>query len=255
MKIAKSLMAAAALLLGAGSMMAATPEVIAHRGYWKTDGSAQNSIRALVKADSIGCYASELDVWMTADSVVVVNHDPSINGVVIETSPAELVCAQVLANGEHVPTLDQYLKTAKDLKIRLVCELKPHNSNSLENAAIKSILEMVKKYGLEERTDYITFSKNGFVNLVKAAPDFASVQYLSGDYIPAQVKHMKGEGIDYSLKALRKHPEWIKQAQELGLTVNVWTVNKPEDMQWCIDQGVDFITTNEPEQLQQMLKK
>lgn len=28
---------------------AAKPKVVAHRGYWKTEGSAQNSIRALVK--------------------------------------------------------------------------------------------------------------------------------------------------------------------------------------------------------------
>ena len=41
-------------------------KVIAHRGYWQTAGSAQNSIRALVKADSIGCYGSEFDVacWL-----------------------------------------------------------------------------------------------------------------------------------------------------------------------------------------------
>ena len=54
-----SLAAAASISLTAA---AAKPEVIAHRGYWDTEGSAQNSIRALVKADSIGCYASEFDV-------------------------------------------------------------------------------------------------------------------------------------------------------------------------------------------------
>jgi glycerophosphoryl diester phosphodiesterase len=26
-------------------------------------------------------------------------------------------------------------------------------------------------------------------------------------------------------------------------------------MKWCIEQGVDFITTNEPELLQKLLKK
>ena len=38
------------------------------------------------------------------------------------------------------------------------------------------------------------------------------------------------------------------------MEVNVWTVNDPADMQWCIDNGVDYITTNAPEQLQQLLK-
>ncbi|MFA7584534.1 MAG: glycerophosphodiester phosphodiesterase, partial [Proteiniphilum sp.] len=40
-------------------------EIIAHRGYWKTGGSAQNSIAALVKADSIGIFGSEVDVWLS----------------------------------------------------------------------------------------------------------------------------------------------------------------------------------------------
>ena len=254
MKMAKTFLAAAAIILGAASLQAAKPEVIAHRGYWTPEGSAQNSIRSLVKADSIGCYASEFDIWMTLDSVIVLNHDPSINGIVIEESPSEVVLAQKLSNGENVPTLDEFLNVAKDLKIRLVCELKPHNSNSGERAAIKRTLDLVKKYGLEDRTEYITFSKAGFVNLVNAVPEGTGVQYLTGDYIPAQVKFMKGKGIDYSLKAMRKHPEWIKKCHNLGLTVNVWTVNKPEDMQWCIDNGVDYITTNDPELLQSMLK-
>ena len=39
-------------------------EVIAHRGYWKTDGSAQNSIAALVKADEIRVYGSNVEIWV-----------------------------------------------------------------------------------------------------------------------------------------------------------------------------------------------
>lgn len=42
-------------------------QIIAHRGFWKTNGSAQNSIAALMKADSVGCYGSEFDVWLTDD--------------------------------------------------------------------------------------------------------------------------------------------------------------------------------------------
>ena len=75
------LMAMLAMALTAGAQ-----EVICHRGYWDTDGSAQNSIRSLVKADSIGAWGSEFDVWMTADGVLVVNHDETFNDVVIETA-------------------------------------------------------------------------------------------------------------------------------------------------------------------------
>ena len=37
-------------------------------------------------------------------------------------------------------------------------------------------------------------------------------------------------GLDYSLKVIKKHPEWVKQAHDLGLKVNVWTVNKEEEI-------------------------
>lgn len=245
-----SVLAAASVL----SASAALPKVIAHRGYWDTRGSAQNSIRSLVKADSVGCYASEFDVWMTSDGVLVVNHDADINGVHIESSPAKKVLAEKLANGENVPTLKSYLEQAKKQPSRIVLELKTHDSRKHERKAIKEIVKMVKEYGLEDRTDYITFSKYGFQDIIKYAPKGTAVYYLSGDYIPWQIKEMNGAGIDYSLKVMKKHPEWVKMTHDLGMEVNVWTVNDPADMQWCIDQGVDYITTNAPEQLMELLK-
>ena len=49
-----------ALIISVASAQAQKSQVIAHRGYWKTAGSAQNSITALQKADSIHCYGSNL---------------------------------------------------------------------------------------------------------------------------------------------------------------------------------------------------
>ena len=39
--------------------------------------------------------------------------------------------------------------------------------------------------------------------------------------MPARIKHMGGTGIDYAMKVIRKHPEWIKECHDLGLLVNV----------------------------------
>ena len=61
-------------------------KVISHRGYWKTEGSAQNSVTSFLKADSISSYGSELDVWLTADSVLIANHDRVFKGLAMETS-------------------------------------------------------------------------------------------------------------------------------------------------------------------------
>lgn len=243
-----------ALILSMFPVNARSPKVVAHRGYWQTDGSAQNSICALLKADSIGCYASEFDVWMTADSILVVNHDADINGIVIENSTYGQLAGERLKNGETIPTLEQYLKTAEDLDIRLVCELKVHNDRGLERRAVADILNMINLHGLADRTDYITFSYDAFRQFCKDAPSMCGVYYLNGELSPAAIRDLGGRGIDYSMRTMNRHPEWIDEAHSLGLEVNIWTVDATDDMQWCIDRGVDFITTNRPEDLQRILK-
>ena len=65
-------------IVGAGAKPAT--EVVAHRGYWKAEGSAQNSVASLKKAIEIGARGSECDVYITTDGVVVVHHDPTIDG-------------------------------------------------------------------------------------------------------------------------------------------------------------------------------
>ena len=71
----------------------------------------------------------------------------------------------------------------------------------------------------------------------------------------AQLKSEGYTGLDYQAGVLKKHSHWIREAHDLGLSVNVWTVNKVDDLQYFIDKGVDYITTNEPVLLLDMLKK
>jgi glycerophosphoryl diester phosphodiesterase len=233
----------------------AQTQVIAHRGYWKTDGSSQNSIRALVKADSIACYGSEFDVWLTADDVLVVNHDAVFKGVEIETSQSKDARAILLSNGENLPSLKQYLQAGKDCTTRLVFELKPHKNRLQEAKAVIDGIMMVDRMGLNDRVEYITFSADALEEFIKYAPKGTPVYYLNGEKTPQELHKLGAAGMDYNIRVFKKHPEWIKECHDLGMKVNVWTVNKEEDMKWCIEQGVDFITTNEPELLQKLLKK
>ena len=241
-------------IMGTLCAMAQT-EVIAHRGYWKTDGSSQNSIRALVKADSIACYGSEFDVWLTADDVLVVNHDAVFKGVEIETSQSKDARAIVLSNGENLPSLKQYLQAGKDCTTRLVFELKPHKNRLQEAKAVIDGIMMVDRMGLNDRVEYITFSADALEEFIKYAPKGTPVYYLNGEKTPQELHKLGAAGMDYNIRVFKKHPEWIKECHDLGMKVNVWTVNKEENMKWCIEQGVDFITTNEPELLQKLLKK
>lgn len=236
-----------------GSLVANAQEVICHRGYWDAEGSAQNSIRSLVKADSIGAWGSEFDVWMTVDGVLVVNHDEAYGGVVIETAKWKQLKNMRLKNGEKLPTLEQMLKCGKKLTTKLIVEMKPHNSKTQEQEAARKIVALVKKLKLEDRVEYITFSYQGMIWLKELAPQGTPVYYLNGELSPSKLAPLGMAGIDYNIGVMREHPQWIDEAHSLGMKVNVWTVNSDRDMQWCINYGVDFITTNAPERLQQLL--
>ena len=242
-----------AFMAGAGFSQT---KVIAHRGYWKTDGSAQNSIRSLVKADSIKVFGSEFDVWLTNDYHIVVNHDRVFKGVNFETATLDEVRKVRLDNGEVVPTLDEYLAKAVEMPdTRLILELKSLTDPTREDKAAEMIVADLKKYGLLDRTDIICFSINACIQFKKLCPVGVKIYYLDGDLPPKKIAKLGLAGVDYSMKALRKHPEWIKQAHDLGLEVNVWTVDKEEDMKYFLEQGVDYITTNHPEQALKMIAK
>lgn len=238
-----------------GTVQAQDTRVIAHRGFWKAAGSAQNSIAALVKADSIHCYGSEFDVWLTADNQLIVDHDGVFKGVRMETSTAKECTSIVLDNGEHLPTLQQYLDKGRQLSTRLILELKAHKTPEQETRAVEQIVEMVKDMNLENRIEYITFSRHATLEFIRLAPKGTPVYYLEGDASPKELKEWGCAGPDYHYTILKKHPEWIKECHDLGMKVNAWTVNDAKDMEWLISHGVDFITTNEPVLLQEILEK
>ncbi len=253
MKIAKLIISSMLLTAAFSACFASSPKVIAHRGYWKTAGSAQNSIKALQKADSIRAYGSEFDVWLTADSALVVNHDQVFKGVDMAASPASVSLSVVLDNGERLPSLSSYLEEAKlHPSLRLIFELKSEGDSKRETAACRKAFDMLKKYDLMSRTDFISFSLNACKEFHRIAPE-VPVYYLNGELSPKEIKKLGFAGIDYSWKVIEKHPEWVAEAHDLGLKVNVWTVDKPEIMQRMIDLNVDFITTNHPEQLQSLI--
>lgn len=72
---------------------------------------------------------------------------------------------------------------------------------------------------------------------------------------PEVLKSIGGTGADYHINVFKKNPGWIRQLHDLGLKVNIWTVNDPEEIQWCIDNGADYITTNDPELVQKMIRQ
>ncbi len=234
-------------------------EIIAHRGYWKIDGSAQNSIDALMKADSIHAYGSEVDIWLSSDGVPVVNHDADVTldgkKLIVQDTPFATLRKVKLANGEPLPTVEEYLDAfSKCNHTKLIIEFKTHRSKESENMLAQKVVDMVNKRGLQDRVEYISFGVH-FVQQVKKLAPNAPVYYLNGDLKPQVLSTMGLDGPDYHYSILFKRPEWVKEAHELGQKVNVWTVNQPDDIQKVIDLKVDFITTDEPLLVREILDK
>lgn len=230
--------------------------VIAHRGAWKAQGIPQNSLASLDEAVRLQCEGSEFDVWMTADGELVVNHDAEFLEMPIETSTFKELRSKKLPNGEKIPTVKEYLKRGmKQSGTKLILEIKPSKisvERSKELAA--KCMELVKEMKAEKWVDYITFSYDAGLKVIELDPN-ANVAYLNGEKSPAELKDAGFFGFDYNIRVVKAKPEWIKEAQELGLTVNVWTVNSREDMQWLLDQKVEFITTDEPELLFSLIQQ
>lgn len=234
----------------------AQTKIVAHRGFWNTDNSAQNTLASFAKADSIGVFGSEIDVWLTTDDHLVVNHDKVYEGLFMETAPFEQIRSLRLPNGEKIPTLDEYLaEVRRHPDTQLVLEMKSLTDINREDVACHKIAELLKKHGVLGRTDIIVFSLNAAMTFRKIFPTGVKIYYLDGDLTPKKLKKLGLDGLDYSVKVMKKHPEWVAEAHRNGLEVNVWTVNTPEDMKYFIDLGVDYITTDHPDTALEIIKE
>ena len=233
------------------------PKIVAHRGA-HAGGATENSLQALRQAMDANYYGIELDVWLTSDGRAVVHHDGVASGDTFANSTYDQIQNITLANGEKLPTLESYLTTFKnkmnESSSKLIVEIKTHPQLDRTLAAVDATMAMIDEMGLKSRVEYIAFSYDACKHIVSKQPD-AIVGYLSGDRAPAGVLADGIKSIDYSSGALAGHPEWISQARNLGMIVNVWTVNTASEMLSFIGKGVHYITTDAPATLLELTTK
>ncbi|HMR82895.1 MAG TPA: glycerophosphodiester phosphodiesterase family protein [Niabella sp.] len=253
---------AAALLFSCTSQKAVvsnqTPfmnKVIAHRGAFKNTGAPENSIASLKAAIAMGCGGTEFDIHMTSDEVLVVNHDDKFLGMEIETNTYQNLLAKTLPNGEKIPTLEAYLKAGyAQHKTKMIAEIKTSKISKERSLSLaKKVVDMVKQLNGQAQTVYIAFDYDVCKKIREIDPS-APVQYLSGDVSAEKLKADKLDA-DYHYNVFQKDKNWIAGAKKLGVLTNAWTVNDEKIMDDLLAQGIDFITTNEPELLLKKLSK
>lgn len=132
--------------------------VVAHRAGWKDHGRvvrAENSLDAIDAAVALGVEAVELDVRRSADGVLVVLHDATLErtttcqGKVSVLTLAELKTCRLLIEGERrvtaesVPTLAEMLAHAKG---RILVNI----DNKLEAADLPEIASLARSLGVAD---------------------------------------------------------------------------------------------------------
>ena len=193
---------------------------------------------------------------MSSDSVPFVNHDNAIQGTSIARTPAAELQKIRLSSGEPIPTLESYLRAGMEqLKTKLVLEIKSSELGKESSLALtRKVVALVEALHAEAWVDYIAFDFDVCREVMRAAP-YARVAYLNGDKSPDELAADGFFGLDYHFNVIKKNPEWIPSAHSKKLTVNVWTVNDMDLMKSLLQQNVEYITTNEPEALLELVGK
>lgn len=230
-------------------------KIFAHRG--ASAYAPENTVEAFALAMEQGADGIELDVQMTKDGQIVVIHDETIDrvsdgtGAVRDYTLEELKkfhFSNHMENYENavIPTLKEVLDLIKSSNMLLNIELKTgiYWYPNLE----EKTMELVKEAGMEDRVIYSSFNHYSIKKILEL-DSHAECAFLYSDVILNVDKYAKNAGVCGLHPAVYhlKMAELLKEYQESGLKVRVWTVNKKEDMEKFIKADLEAVITNYPD--------
>lgn len=225
------------------------PGIVAHRGYHILPGTVENSISALEAAQELGVYGCEIDVWITADDTLVVHHDGVMSGMTFQNCNWDDIKDLRLSNSETLPLLSDMLELVKEKgNTKLIIEIKEHSSQDRNEKATDEVLDMVADMETGDYVEYIS-SDMDICRRIAEKSAGAMVGYLGGDVDPATLAADGIMCIDYPYATLNALNYMVKDAHDLGMKVNIWTINDDSEMMSSIALGVDYITTDYPDRL------
>lgn len=234
------------------------PLVTAHRG--SSFKAPENSLSAVRIAIEDGADIIEIDVQMTRDGVLVLNHDRSLSKVasvgervhtLTYADIAEFDIGSRFSNefaGERVPTLAEVIQymTGIPPSVKLNIELKDYGySPEISRATI----ELLKEMGFESRVVITSTSIERLTTVRELAPEIPIglvVGYLTSLVWSVDVDF-------YSVSTTILNDRFIQRARSMGRDVHVWTVNNTEAMNRYSSMGVASIITDRPDVLSKLL--
>jgi glycerophosphoryl diester phosphodiesterase len=252
------------------------PLVIAHRG--ASDEEPEHTLRAYRKAFQHGADGVECDVRLTADHHLVCVHDRKVD----RTSDGEgVVSALELARLEefdwaswktadrpgdtespesdpergHLLTLRRLLDTLVDTRQEVVTLIETKHPTRHGNDVENTLVQVLRMFDLDDgdrpgrpHVRMMSFSNRALQRVHKLAPRLPLV-YLVDAALPALTwdgilpKNVGAVGLD--VRMLRR-PKVVEAYQRRGHQVYVWTVDHHDEVDRCLELGVDVIITNRP---------
>jgi glycerophosphoryl diester phosphodiesterase len=231
------------------------PLVIAHRGAGRV--APENTVEAFLGAARLGADGVELDVHRTGDGALVVHHDADAHGVGVL---AESALVEIRAARPDIPTLEEALDACAGMLVNVEVKNLPgdadYDATDVAAAAVVEVLTrrasrddvLVSSFNLESADRVRALDPSiptGFLTLVGLDP-------VDG----VEVAHAHGHGAvhpDARSLAGSVAEATITRAHELGMAVNVWTVNGEEEMRRLAAVGVDALITDVPDVARRVL--
>lgn len=253
------------------------PLAMAHRGgegLWPP-----NTLYAFEQAVALGVDVLEMDIHSTADGVLVVRHDPTVDsttngsGAIRDMSLEEIKALDAgftwtvdggrtypyRGQGITIPTLEEVL--AAFPKMRFNIDIKP------EDPAV--VLRFCRLLRIYQRLDQVmvgSFYDHQLYRFRQLCPEVATAAgvaetrlfvYLNLAFLGAVFQpHAQAFQIPEYGGGLRLVTErFVRAAHAHHMEVHVWTVDQEEDMRRLLDWGVDGIFTDYPDRLMKVLER
>lgn len=216
--------------------------IYAHRGASKDH--PEHTRAAYNAAVEQGADGFECDIRLTKDGIPVLWHDAD---AVATTDFSELVKIN-----PEVMTLDDFLEIAISHKKGVAIETK--HPVPTGNAVEDVVIETLKKHNAAAKIDICIMSFSVLaVSYLKRKSDFKVVQLIGDEHFWIKPYIATPHTFAPSINSIRKHPDFVEKMHKRGKTVNVWTVDEPEDQRLCERIGVDIMITNTPGQARRTL--
>jgi glycerophosphoryl diester phosphodiesterase len=221
--------------------------VFAHRGGGKM--GPENTIATFDRALEGGADGLELDVHLSRDGIVVVNHDALLDRTTRAKGPLKARTAGELAE-LNVPPLRAVL--ARYPKVGIIIELKESRPELAE-----AVVDEVRRAGASDRVCLGSFSVSALRAARAAAPAIATsgarfevrmALYRSWCGLsPGRVPYQAFQVPEISGSTRVVSPRFVQLAHRAGIAVHVWTVDDPEDIRRLLGWGVDGIISDRPD--------